>query len=273
MPACAGLINGLHRDCTAPALRLHDTTRSALLMHRDCIRAAWPMSRNAGGITGMESTSPEKQKHPGLPIVTDMINHRGQVRPKFGKELGDLVKPELQGIKPGPRGTTVRYGLPACLLRAALEHPVKAFRLPPESHGQGLERAAVTAALHGMPLDLPNDGQRHMRTLRKLPLTPAKLADTVADSPSDRSPVPRIAFRHAILRAPLPAPRLADPYAIPQQTGTNRNQAKAFRNNYGAEIGVFPMISALREELTRGLFDHKPPITKGPKATEGSDAV
>ena len=27
----------------------------------------------------MESTLPEKQKHPGLPIVTDMINHGGQV--------------------------------------------------------------------------------------------------------------------------------------------------------------------------------------------------
>ena len=220
----------------------------------------------------MESASPEKQRHPGLPVVTDMSNHRGQVGPKFGKELGDFVKPEFQGIEAGPQGSTVRHGMTARLLHAAFEHPVEAFGLPSQSHGQGLERAAVTAALHGMPLELPHDGHRHMRALRKLALTPAKLADTVADDPSDRSPVLGVAFRHAILRAPLPAPRLADRCAIPQQTETNRNQAKAFRNNYGAEIGVFSMISALHEEMMHGLFDYKPPITKSPRAIEGTDA-
>jgi hypothetical protein len=48
-----------------------------------------------------------------------------------------------------------------------------------------------------LPLDFPHDGYRRMQTHRELALTPAKLADAVADSPSDRSPDPWIAFRHA----------------------------------------------------------------------------
>ena len=83
------------------------------------------------------------------------------------------------------------------LLRVALEHPVKVFRLPSECHGQGFERAGATATLDGVPLDFPHDGHGHVRALRKLTLTPAELADTVADSPGNRSPVLRIAFRHA----------------------------------------------------------------------------
>jgi hypothetical protein len=39
-------------------------------------------------------------------------------------------------------------------------------------------------------------------------------------------------------------PRLAGHCAIPRQTGTNRNQAKAFRNKNGAEISSISMISA-----------------------------
>jgi len=40
------------------------------------------------------------------------------------------------------------------------------------------------------PLDFPHDGYRRMRAPRELALTPAKLTDAVADSTSDRSPVP-----------------------------------------------------------------------------------
>ena len=83
------------------------------------------------------------------------------------------------------------------LLRMGLEHPVKVFRLPPEGHRQGLERAGTTATLHRVPLDLPHHGHGHVRALRKLALTPAELADTVADRPGNRSPVLPIAFRHA----------------------------------------------------------------------------
>jgi hypothetical protein len=119
---------------------------------------------------------------------------------------------------------------PAGLLRVAIEHLVKVFWLPSEGHGQGFECAAATAALDGVPLDFPHDGHGDMRTLRELALTPAKLADAVADSASDRSPVSWIAFRHAFLRAPLPAPRLADHWAIRHQAETNRNHSKSFRN-------------------------------------------
>jgi hypothetical protein len=59
---------------------------------------------------------------------------------------------------------------------------------------------------------------------------------------------------------------------MPQQTGTKRDQAEAFRNNSGAEISFISMISALREVMP-GLLDHKQPATKGPRAAEGTDAI
>ena len=121
-----------------------------------------------GFLTAMESTWPERRRQTGLTIVADMIDHRGDVGPEFRKELGDFVKPAFHRIKTGQHGNAVRHGMTARLGRAAREHRVKALRLPSQSYGQGLERAAVTAALHGMPLDFPDDGQRHMRTLRKL---------------------------------------------------------------------------------------------------------
>ena len=113
---------------------------------------------------------------------------------KFRKKLGNFVKPLVYGIKARAQGNAVRRGASASLLRLAFEHPVKVFRVPSESHGQGFECPGATAALHGMPLDFAHDGYRDMRTPRELALTPAKLADTIADSPRDRSPVLGIAF-------------------------------------------------------------------------------
>jgi hypothetical protein len=199
----------------------------------------------AGFLTAMESTSPERHRPTGLTIVADMINHRGEADPEFHKKLDDFVKPLVQRIKAGPYGSIVRRDGATVPLRVAFEHPVQMLRLPPEGHRQGLERATAAAAFHGMPLDFAHDGHGHMRTLRKLTLTPAKLADTVTDSPSDRSPVLRIAFRHAFLRAPLPALRVADPSANPRRTGTNRDQTTSIRNNYQAAISAIPMVSAL----------------------------
>jgi hypothetical protein len=192
----------------------------------------------------MESTWPERHGQAGQTIVADTIHHRGEAGSKFRKKLDDFVKPLVQRIKPGPHGSIVRRDVTAVLSRMALGHPAQVLRLPPESHARGFECATAAAALHGMPLDFAHNGYGHMRTLRQLALTPAKLADTVADSPSDRSPVLCIAFRHAFLRAPLPAPRLAEHRTIPPQTGTIRDQAKAFCNRYGAEISSVSMISA-----------------------------
>jgi hypothetical protein len=145
----------------------------------------------------MENNRPGSQIRAGLPIGTYMINHRGEVGSKFRKKLEDFVKPPVDRVKAGPQRNAVGHGVGAGLPRVTFKHPVKVFRLPPESQRQGFERAAATAALNGMPLDFPHDSCRDMRTLRKLALTPAKLADTVANSPTDRSPVVGIAFRHA----------------------------------------------------------------------------
>jgi hypothetical protein len=193
----------------------------------------------------MDSTSPEISRQAGLEIVMSMINHRGEVVPEFHKELEDFVKPLFQRIKAGPRGTVAGRVTAAGLFCAAFQHLVEAPGLPAQSYGQGFECAAATAALDGMPLDLPHDGHRHMRTLRELALRPAQLADAIADNPRDRSPVLRIAFRHAFLRAPLPALRVADLSVIPRRTGTNRDQTTSIRNNYQAEISAISMVSAL----------------------------
>jgi hypothetical protein len=167
----------------------------------------------------------------GLGIIADTVNRQGEVGPELRKELRYLVKPLLDGIQARPQGRTVGPGAAAGLLSLAFEHPVKMSQLPAESHGQGFKRARAAAPLDGMPLDFPHDSYRDMRTLRKLPLTPAKLTHTVTDSPSDRSPVPWIAFRHAFLRVPLPEPTLADHGADPHRTRTERKQTKAIRNN------------------------------------------
>ena len=174
-----------------------------------------------------------------------MINHRGEAGVEPCKEHEDFVRALFQRIKAVPADTTVSRGAAAGLSCAAVQHLIGAPGLPAQSCRQGSAGAAVVAALDGMPLDLRYDGHRHMRTLRKLVLRPAKLADTIADNPRDRSPVLRIAFRHAFLRAPLPAPRVAEHRAIARQTGTNRDQTTSIRNNYQAEISAIAMVSAL----------------------------
>jgi len=126
-----------------------------------------------------------------------MVSHRSSVGPKLGNELDDLVKPSFQGIKAGPdRGTVNRRVITRYRPGAALKHRVKAFRFPSESNREGFQRPPASPAFHGMPLDFPHHGLGHVRTVRKLALTPAKLTDTLADCPCDSSPVFRY-VRHA----------------------------------------------------------------------------
>ena len=102
------------------------------------------------------------------------------------------------------------------LLCTTAEYRVKTLWLPSKSHRQGFESPSAAPALDTVAPDFPDNGRGDVRTLRKLALTPAKLTYAVADYPSDRSPVPWIAFRHArFLRVPLPAPRVADLGTIP----------------------------------------------------------
>ena len=185
--------------------------------------------------------------------MAHMLNDRGEVRFKFTNKLGDFVKPPFQPIQAGPQRSTISHHVivsprPLC---AAFEHRIKVLRAPSESHGQRFQRSPAPPTLHRMPLDLTHDVQRDMRTLRELALTPAKLTDAIADNPSDRGPVLRIAFRHAFLRVPLPPPRLADHGAIPHKPETVRSQMKSFRNICEAEISYMALISA-HEQTTAG---------------------
>jgi len=135
----------------------------------------------------------------GLLIAADMFNHRSDIGFKVGNKLGYFVKPFLKGIKAGPQGSPVGCHLPISsrLRRAALEYRIEPSGLPAESHRQRFQCPGAAAPLNRMQLNFPDHSRRHTRTLRKLTLTPAKLADPVTDSPADCSPVFRHAFRHA----------------------------------------------------------------------------
>ena len=218
----------------------------------------------------MDSTSPEISRQADLESVTGMINLRGEAGPESYEELEDFVRALFQRIKAGPADTAVSRGAAADLFCAALQHLIDAPGLPAQSSGQGSEGTAATSAPDGMPLDLPHDGHRHMRTLRQLVLRPAKLADTIAGNPRDRSPVLRIAFRHAFLRVPLPALRVADPSATPRRTGTNRDQTTSIRNNYQAEISAISMISALVMAV-RPFAVVRPPLAILADGTRGNE--
>jgi len=180
--------------CTGPALCLHGSISPALEMRCPCIPIAWETSRNPGGITGMETIWPDRHVHADLALLADMINHRREVSSKFGNKLGDFIKTPFQSIQARPQRSGIGYHAitGCCLVRVAFKYRVEVFRLPAESHGQRFQRPPTTAALDRMALDLPHDGRRHMRTLRKLTLTPAELANAIADCTGDRSPI----FRH-----------------------------------------------------------------------------
>jgi hypothetical protein len=147
----------------------------------------------------MESNSLERRILAGLPIMANVLNYPGDVGFKLGKQLNDFVKPLFMGGQTGPQRSAVNRNAitDLRLLPAAFQHRIKTPGLPAESYGQRFQRAGATPPLHGMTLDLPHDGHRHMRTLRKLTLTPAELADALADRPGDSGPVFRHAFRHA----------------------------------------------------------------------------
>src|ERR1700733_10155507 len=85
-----------------------------------------------GFLAAMETTRAEGLRQAGLTIVAGMINHRGEVAPKFREKLDDFVKPLIQGIKSGPHGSIAGRDGTAGLLRVAFEYPIQMFRPPPE---------------------------------------------------------------------------------------------------------------------------------------------
>jgi len=127
-------------------------------------------------------------------VVAGMTDHRGDLGPELRNNLGGFGEARFEGIKARPQSGIVRCRMSPALLRLGLDHTIKVFGLPSEGYGQGLECAGAAAALDGVPLDFPYDGHRHVRAFRKFTLAPAELADTVADSQGNRSPVLRIAF-------------------------------------------------------------------------------
>ena len=162
-----------------------------------CIAVSWEIGAVPGGITDMESIRPGNKATAGLTTEPHMVSHCGNIGPKVGNELDDLVKPPFQGIKTGRecgavKGRAITRHLPG----AAIKYRVKAFRLPAKSNRQGFQGPATAPPLDGVPLDFSHYSQGDMRALGKLALSPAKLTHAVADHPRDRSPISRYAFGH-----------------------------------------------------------------------------
>jgi hypothetical protein len=135
----------------------------------------------------------------GLVIAAHMLNHRGEIGLKFDGQLEDLVNSRLKGIEARPyRGNVDRGRIASSrMLYLTREHCEKVPRLPAECHRQRFQSSRATTTPDSVPLNFPDDRNRHVRTLRELALIPAEFAHAVADRLSDRSPVFRHAFRHA----------------------------------------------------------------------------
>lgn len=132
-------------------------------------------------------------------LALNKANHRRKVSLELRNELGNFVKPQFKSVETGPYGSAV-YGCltgGSCLPVTAFEYGVKPSWLPAEGNRQRFKGSRATAALHAMSLDFAHDGRRHLRTLRELPLAPAKLTNALVDGPGNGSPVFRHAFRHA----------------------------------------------------------------------------
>jgi len=132
-------------------------------------------------------------------LIANMGNHCGDLGFKAGNQLGDFVKSAIDLVKPRPQGSRIGCHLAADTIVTPVtpEHGIKALWLPAQSDRQRLQCPRATAPLNGVQLNFPHNRRRDTRTLRELPLTPAKLTDTVIDHLGDRSPIFRHAFRHA----------------------------------------------------------------------------
>jgi hypothetical protein len=144
-----------------------------------------------------------------LTVIAYMLNHRREIGPQVGKNLGYLVQASFDGIKARERCFATAGDLFAwCRRPMALEHSVKVLRLPAKGHGQRFQGSRATAALNGVPLNFAHDGWRHMRALREFALTPPKLIHPLIDGFGDCRPIlrhsfpPRSAFGAEVSRSP-----------------------------------------------------------------------
>lgn len=113
----------------------------------------------------MEINRPDNLRRCSLPLAADMLNHRGKVGFKAGNKIGDLVKPSLNSIQPGPQGGRIGYhvAIGSCVLRSALEHRIQVCRRPAESNRQRFQRPRATAPLNRMQLKIWNSCQVLLR--------------------------------------------------------------------------------------------------------------
>ena len=142
--------------------------------------------------------SPCTRQRDRRPLSLSTVNHHRNISSQVGYLLGDFAEPQFKSIKTGPYGSSVddnlvaRSGSPFL----AFENCFKVPGFPAECNRQRFKGTRTAAAHHRLPLDFPHDRSRHLRTLRKLTLTPAKLADPLVDDPGNGGPVFRHAFRH-----------------------------------------------------------------------------
>ena len=171
----------------------------------------------------------------------DIINHRNDA----GPELRYLVNPSPCGIATRPGNSAFSRGMTVGLFYPAAQHQATVLRVPAGIRRRACGSLMAASASGRMPLDFPHYGHQSMRMFRELALIPAMLAGAFAASASDRGPVLPIAFRHAYLRVPLPAPTVADLCPVPQHPRIGRNQTKSFRNNFRGRISHSATISAI----------------------------
>ena len=138
--------------------------------------------------------------HSGLPVITDMFNHRREIGRQVDEKLSDLVQTPFDRVKArGCRFMSACDWLSWYRRPETLEHRFEMLWFPAERHRERFQGSRATVALNGVTLNFAHNSGRHVRALSKFALAPSKLGHALIDGFRDGRP---------ILRHPIP-PRSA----------------------------------------------------------------
>jgi hypothetical protein len=112
----------------------------------------------------MEANQSSRRSQCALPVVTNMLNHRGEAGFNFGENLDYLIQALLDCVNARGRrfAGSVRWFNWRWQLTAS-EHCVKVLRLPAKCYRQRFQGSRTSAALNGVTLDFPH-GRGHGRS-------------------------------------------------------------------------------------------------------------